>query len=296
MPADIHVRRRGVYGPNEIRFGTVSGPGLYNYGQTTIAQLFVEDPDAFPDISPSLQRVIQSVSDNEGKMEAINTYDNSFLSVGVFQWTAGATTGAGEIAGLLAVVDSYSPGAFNEYFGSEGLGYELNAHGPNDLVYGYLSLNGNRLNNTDKKRVLREHIWAYRFWRASHDQEVRRAEIRLAVSRVNTFYPKPVSARSRFTMADYISSEYGVALVLDEHVNRPGHVPGTLMQGVRDFVASTGKRDPASWNSRDEAAVLRAYIDRRARTNMTDSTRRADRVKAYVTAGALSADRHSFVP
>jgi hypothetical protein len=247
---DIEVRDDKVHGPGGMVFGTLLRLGPYNRGATTIQDFFRDDPAAFPDISPSLQRVIQAVSQNEGRLEAINTYDRAFLSAGILQWTAGVGNEPGELAGLLDTLQR-DPAVLEEYFGRYGLGYELESRDPGALIYGHLTLDGRRLDETTKE-TLRAHLWAYRFWRAAHVPAVRRAQVRLAMSRVGTFCEKPVAGARR--LSDYITSEYGVALLLDQHVNRPVDVPETLMQGVADHVGKTGRNDPAGWTSADERA------------------------------------------
>ncbi|NEI93915.1 hypothetical protein GR248_24255 [Rhizobium leguminosarum] len=291
---DIVVRRGHLYGPQNIRFGKISGPGMVNYGAVTIGDFFKQDPDAFPNVPASLQRVIQAVSENEGRIEAINTYDNSFMSCGVFQWTAGAKGYAGELAGLLGLLSTDSPKSFEEYFGSVGIDVVLNKHDTDELAYGYLKLNGKQLDSAKAKAVLRKHIWAYRFWRAAHDKEVRRAQILLAMQRVGTFYAKPVMHRRGLTVGDYITSEFGVALLLDEHVNRPGHVPRTLLKGVDQYSKKTGRADPSVWTDADERAVLVLYLAERAKTSMTNSKQRAAATRRHVKSGELSDRRDSF--
>ena len=291
---DIKIKGKSVYGPGNLKFGTLSGPGLINYGTTTIDQFFQEDANAFPDVPQSLQRVVRSVSANEGKLEAINTYDNAFLSVGIFQWTAGSGNAEGELAGLLDLLKARSPKTFATYFGDEGLDVEMRALQPHCLRYGYLILNRQRLDTANKKAQLRSHLWAYRFWRACHDTEMRRAQVALAMSRIDTFYTKAIPGRNGRSIKDYISSEYGVALLLDEHVNRPGHVPKVLMAGVDRFVAESKKEDPANWTDRDEAAVLKEYLAERADSGMTASSARAKRTAACAKSGALSIQRGSF--
>jgi len=291
---DIKIKGKSVYGPGNLKFGTLQRLGLFNPGTTTIDQFFQEDPNAFPDVPQSLQRVVRSVSANEGKLEAINTYDNAFLSVGIFQWTAGSTDAAGELAGLLALLKARSPRTFATYFGDGGLDVEMKASPPHCLRYGYLILNGQRLDTANRKGQLRTHLWAYRFWRACHDTEMRRAQLALAMSRIDTFYNKAISGRNGRSVKDYISSEYGVALLLDEHVNRPGHVPKTVMAGVDRFVAESKKEDPAKWTDRDEAAVLTEYLAKRADSGMTDSSARAKRIAACAKSGTLSTQRGSF--
>ncbi|WP_149313362.1 hypothetical protein [Methylobacterium sp. P1-11] len=292
--ADIVIRKGYVYGPNNIKFGKIYKKGLVNYGITSISSFFVQDPQAFPETPQSLQRVIQAVSENEGKIEAINTYDNSFLSVGVFQWTAGAGSDAGELPGLLAEIKTLSPENYETYFGSLGIEIEVNKHSPEQLAYGYIRLNNELLDTSAKKAVLRKPIWAYRFWRAAHDKYVRRAQILHAMGRVNTFYYGDMPHYKNLKISDFITSEYGVALLLDEHVNRPGHVPGTLRKGLDKYVKLSGKADPASWSDEDETTTLAYYLEYRQKTNMTNSKGRADATKRYVKLGKLSDKRGSF--
>jgi hypothetical protein len=294
-PSDIKVKSGSVFGPGGIRFGKTQGPGMFNFGQSSIGDVFKQDPNAFPDTPQSLQRVMQSVSENEGKIEAINTYDNSFLSVGIFQWTAGAEGDPGELAGLLHTLKQRAPQTAKAYFGDHGLEAELTTSGPNKLLYGHLLLNGTKLNTAKRKSVLREHIWSYRFWRAAHDPEVRRAQIALAMARIPVFHHLPIKKGSPLTVAQCVTSEYGVALLLDQHVNRPGHVPGTLNKGIEAFIAKTGKADPKKWTDSDERRVLTLYLEFRAKTSMTNSQKRAQVTKAYVDKGALSDLRGSFL-
>src|SRR5690606_19844095 len=47
--------------------------------------------------SHSEQRVLEATAENEGALDAINTWDNAFLSFGMFQWTAGQAGQPGEL-------------------------------------------------------------------------------------------------------------------------------------------------------------------------------------------------------
>ncbi|MBI2719836.1 MAG: D-alanyl-D-alanine carboxypeptidase family protein [Rhizobiales bacterium] len=205
--SDITVSGSSVLGPGGLVFGKLHKLGLYNGGATSIDQFFSYDPGAFPGVSPSLQRVIRSVSINEGKIEAINTWDNAILSCGIFQWTLAAGGEAGELAGLLELLQQRSPTAFQSYFGSLGLTVAMNASPAGALRRGYLVLNGKKLDNAVAKTQMREHIWAYRFWRAAHDTEVRRAQVALAMSRVGAFFGGAIAAAGGKTFADCITSE-----------------------------------------------------------------------------------------
>ena len=87
-----------------------------------------------------------------------------------------------------------------------------------------------------------------------------------------------------------------MALLLDQHVNRPGNVPSTLAAAVNQFINATGKSDPSVWTDQDEAALLDIYIQRRSTTSMTDSTKRANQIRQAVNSGLASAKRGSFQP
>jgi hypothetical protein len=140
-----------------------------------------------------------------------------------------------------------------------------------------------------EKAQLRDATWAYRFWRAGHDETVRACEAALAASRIGTFLQRPAAGH---TVGDWLTSEYGVALVLDEHVNRPGHVPRTLESAIGDL---SGTIDLSQWGDREEANLIDRYIAARDGTNMTDAANRAIRIGDCVHRGELSDRRGSFV-
>src|SRR5690606_10334256 len=75
-------------------------------------------------LSHSERQVLDATAENEGALDAINTWDNSFLSFGMFQWTAGPADRPGELAALLAVIGESYPDELEHYFGRFGLGIE----------------------------------------------------------------------------------------------------------------------------------------------------------------------------
>lgn len=275
------VVSKAALGPDGQKFASVSGPGFFTIGKTTMdAYLAGAKP---PGVSDSTVRVIRAMCVNEGRLEAINSYDNSFLSIGIFQWTAGAGANPGELARLLADLKAADVAAFQALFGRYGL--DARIAGPTSVT-GAILLDGTELKTAAQKAVLRRVEWAYRFWRAGHHPAMRAAQFALAVSRIGRFRTlatagKPLNA--------WMTSELGIALMLDEHVNRPGHVPGTL----KTAIATVGGGDPAAWTTANERKLIDAYIAAREGT-MTDSSLRAKNIRAFVTRGELSDARGSF--
>jgi hypothetical protein len=263
--------------------------GLFTFGDTTIPSFVAAADGTLNNVSPSRLRVISAVSPNEGKFEAINSWDGNFMSIGIFQWTAGGGGDPGELAGFLHRLRTEASAAFQTYFGSFNL-----VPASTSTNTGHLILNGDRLDTAAKKAVLRSPLWAYRFWRAAHDDDVRACQVRHALGRIDRFYDLPVKPGR--PVRQYLTSELGVSLVLDEHVNRPGHVPGTVAAAVDDLVGGGGNADPTGWTDADEGTLIDLYIQRRNQTNMTDPDKPADNVKKAVAAGLLSAARGSFKP
>ncbi|WP_294537049.1 hypothetical protein [uncultured Rhodoblastus sp.] len=289
--SDIATNGKKVLGPGGVEFGILYKAGLVQYGRTGLAAFFQQDPAAFPGLKPSVVAVMCAVSENEGNIEAINTYDNAFLSCGVYQWTLGADSAAGELANLLSIVKRQTPATFAELFGKYGL--DVPALKTAGLSTGFISLNGKMLDNPSSKLAMRKNIWAYRFWRAAHHPDVRRAQAQLAIARIDAFYKRPIPKLNRPVSA-YVTSQVGVAHLLDEHVNRPGHVPGTLSQAIVKCIASSGKPDPAAWTTADERTMIANYLALREKTNMTASADRAGRISKKVKEGQLSDERSSF--
>jgi hypothetical protein len=292
-PADdashqVTVAAGKAIGPDGKSFAVARGDGFATLGLTTLGS-WLAGGAAAPDLAPSVVRAVRAVSMNEGRLEAINSYDNAFLSFGLLQWTAGPGSDPGELAGLLDLVQRTSAAAFGEYFGRYGLGVQLPSTAASSPATGFLTLSGAPVRMPTEKAQLRDATWAYRFWRAGHDETVRACEAALAASRIGTFLQRPAAGH---TVGDWLTSEYGVALVLDEHVNRPGHVPRTLESAIASL---SGTIDLSQWGDREEANLIDRYIAARDGTNMTDAANRAIRIGDCVHRGELSDRRGSFV-
>jgi hypothetical protein len=293
----FHFVGNKAVAPDGTVFGNKTQNGVSNIGKTSIGDFASANPGAFANLSPSRLRVMSAVSVNEGMLEAINTYDNSFLTFGCFQWTVGAQGDPGELPAMVNRLKQTNPDAFNRLLGQFGLDVASVKSPPGQTPTGFFSLNGAVIKSAaDKQSKLRTLEMAFRFFSAGKDPAMRQVEIEYAASRIDLFYREANHKIRNLFIADFVSSEFGVALLLDEHVNRPGHVPSTLAGAVNQFINAGAKSDPTTWTDQDEANLLNIYIQRRASTTMTDSTSRANRVRQAVTKGLASAKRGSFQP
>ncbi len=234
--------------------------------------------------------LMTAVSENEGNLDAVNTWDNAFLSFGIFQWTAGTGSAKGELAGLLARIRDADGDLFQKHYGQHGLDVAGVGAG---YVTGYLSLFGSALRKADAKEQLREPLWAFRFWRSGRDPAIQALQIKHALSRLDRFYTVEGQRVDGHFISELVTSEDGVGLLLDNHVNRPGYVRGCLQKALR----STGLTRPERWGDGEEKALIDAYLKIRetyGATPMTHAATRAETTRKYVTNGTISARRGSF--
>ena len=89
-------------GSAEVRF-TRHKKGLYFVGKqrTSDFNRNSRQPLAGLGMTDPAINVILAVSENEGNLDAINTWGNAFLSFGIFQWTAGTGVSKGELPALV---------------------------------------------------------------------------------------------------------------------------------------------------------------------------------------------------
>lgn len=294
----ISVEDRVVYAtlltkPEKIFVGRLHRKGLCRIG--------LHDPENFianhhiklreVNLNDSEMNVIFAISENEGNLDAVNTWDNQFMSFGMFQWTAGGAGKPGELPALMKIIKDSHPDNFQHYWGQFGL----------DVIdvgnkSGWLSYRGKKLVSAADKSMLREHIWAYRFARAGADIEVQAAQIRHAVNRIKQIFYVSSSKLNGYSLADLVTSEYGVALLLDNHVNRPGYVYGCMAAALDR--SNLSAEELSRGGDEEEQLVIKNYLDVRetyGKHPMTDARQRASVTRGYVVDGIISASRGSLV-
>lgn len=241
-------------------------------------------------ITKSELNVMIAVAENEGSLDAINTWDNAFLSFGMFQWTAGTGAGKGELPALLARIKGEDRDLFDKYCGQHGLDVVDITPGN---VRGYFSLRGTKIRSAAAKEQLRLAPWAFYFWRAGQDPAVQAIEIKHALGRLDQFYSTESYKVGEHLVSDLVTSEYGVGLLLDNHVNRPAYVKSCLAKALNQ----TGLSDPKDWGDDEERALIEAYLKIRVtygNSPMTDAEKRARVTRKYLTNGTISDRRGSF--
>jgi hypothetical protein len=276
-------------GMTEVRF-TQFKKGVFYTGNQKAGDVVNRNKEALRvlGLTDSALNVMLAVSENEGNLDAINTWDNSFMTFGMFQWTVGAGADPGELAALLQKIKTADPVVFKMYYGQYGLDIE-----PVNAISGYFILENKVVKLPADKERLRSIEWAFRFWKSGQDPLVQSVQIQHALSRINSFYRANNYKVKGYYLADLIKSEYGVGLLLDNHVNRPGY----LRSCVETAFMGVNLGDPAGWGTKEEMRLLEAYLKVRTvygEAPMTDADKRAVVTKKYLEKGIISAERGSF--
>ena len=210
------------------------------------------------------------------------------MTFGMFQWTAGAGNNKGELPALLKKIKTANTDLFFEYYGQ----YGLDVINVND-VYGYFTLDGKKLSTSADKEQLRSFEWVFYFWKSGQDKLVNSIQIQHALSRLNSFYRNDNVKVNGHFISDLVTSEYGVGLLLDNHVNRPAYVKHCIEKAMNQ----TNLKKPQNWDTAEERKLITAYLKIRetyGRSPMTDANRRAKVTKKYLDQGTISDTRGSF--
>ena len=279
--------------PEKVFVGRLHRKGLCRVGLQEPETYIVNHREQLrqTSLTESEVNVILAVAENLENLDAVNTWDDQFISFGMYRWTAAGPDKPGELAALMQIVKERYPDNFQHYWAQFGL--DVVDVG---LKTGWLSYRGKKLVSAADKAVLREHIWACRFARAGADIEIQAAQIQHAVNRINQFYFVKSSQLDGYALADLITSEYGVALLLDNHVNRPGYVRGCLAQALDR--ANLSAAELAAAGDLQEQLVLKNYLEIResyGKHPMVDARQRANVIRGYVVDGIIIMTRGSFV-
>lgn len=258
-------------------------------------------------VTASEQRVISRMSDNEGRLDSVQAYDSEIATLGAMQKTINSA-GTGELPKQVWDFRQADPQGYRSLFADRGWTVERVGKGNTASDFAMrLTVDGRTMTPTQTEAYIKDRANP-EHWNKALDplldagrnpafqaQQIRdfasRLDTAMAVVPRGAGYSRPASA--------YITSEQGAALVLDQHVNRPGRVAGSLGAALDRFHAANpaAPRDPARWTAEQRATyeplIVTAYQSQRIGSGMTHPV---DRHAHIVGEGTrLSASPGSFV-
>lgn len=281
-------------GSRQIQFRKHQPLGVSTPGFNSLVTFVEQNKDRLVelDLTYSALQVMEAIAKNEGRMDAINSYDRGVLSIGTYQWTLGRDDKAGELPALLKKFRDQFPDSFRRHFAPLGIDVSQDTN----TTYGFLTLNNFAVNTPQAKEQFRDPAWGFRFWRALQEPDFQAVQVEHALDRLKNFYWKPSYAVFGSLLSTVITSAYGVALLLDNHVNRPAWIKPCVELAMQQ----TGLSNPSTFTDQNERDLIQAYLNVRhtytdgSITPMSKSLIRAQAIYADVAAGKLSEARGSF--
>lgn len=180
------------------------------------------------------QNIWTSITESEGTLQALNTWDTAFLSVGPVQQTAGRGEAKGELQGALHTLEANAPDVYWHHFGRFGL-RPVEASIVGGAKKAHFKLRGTVLNTAEEKTQLQQFKWPHRFKEAMQDPTVRYWIMREGFRRLERMRDRtlvltvePPSRDERISfharIGDLFRRDLMQALLLDWHVNYPAEV------------------------------------------------------------------------
>lgn len=268
--------------------------GIFRPGSQITETFIIENQDLLEGLKISRSEInaLLATSENEGNLDAVNTWDNCFMSFGMFQWTLGAGNDPGELPALIKLIKEKYPEAFQQYCGQFGVDISEDTN----ATYGFLMHRNNKVDTPAEKQFFRSNIVAYRFVAAGMDKRICAVQILHAINRFDLFYFKKSDKLGGHVLFDLFSSEYAAALFLDNHVNRPGYLLPCVAKAIQN--SSISIEQLKNGGEKEERKVLNEYLHIResyGNSPMTDAKNRAAVTKRYLDSGKISASKGSFI-
>lgn len=270
------------------RYGSVYGP-VY-WGTMKLADYkhwdeLIKDKK----VTQEEKDILVGMSENEGKLDSVQSYDSEILTVGAMQKTVNPQ-GKGEFPIQVKEFKEKYPAKYKELF--EDCGWTVE----NDTMY-YKDPNDSaatKITGSALKTKIREGFKESEFKKklkcaplepiakASQDKDFQAKQVADFIDRLkNKVLPIKPSGYS-YALSAFLKSKLGKATALDHHINRPGYVKTDFGKALDTFFAAnpTVSKNPGEWGDKHaeyEKTILDDYgVNRRG----TDMKGRYNKMKA----------------
>lgn len=265
-------------------YSTVSyGKKVVQYGPSYSGSLGLKDYNGWDalvssgEVTVNERDILVAMSENEGNLDALQSYDSEILSVGAMQKTINSQ-GSGELPQQVYEFKLAHPDLYEVLF--LNCGWEVRAQGRVQYLY-YEGVTGSELKKILRKGFTQEAKESGRkafskplaaFSNAIVSDEFLAKQVTDFVRRLRAVLAMSPSGYSAYAIADYLKSKVGRAAVLDQHVNRPAYVRRDFGAALKKYIALNPhvSESPSEWGERHaayESALLEVYASLREMTH-----------------------------
>jgi hypothetical protein len=223
------------------------------------------------------KEILVGMSENEGNLDAVQSYDSEIVTVGAMQKTINPS-GYGEFPTQMAEFKGKNEDKFKALF--ENCGWTVKNEGGKWRVY------YNNLTGADLKAKIRDGFKKDNFGKkvecrpleplinAANDIAFQEKQIFDFIDRLKNKVLVIVPKNHVKQISAYVKSKLGKAVVLDHHVNRPGYVKDDFGAALDRFYSKhpTVSKNPADWGANHdsyEKEIIEDYGKKRRGTDMS---------------------------
>lgn len=220
------------------------------------------------------KRVLIAVAKNEGKMDSVQNYDRAVMTAGGMQWTI-LKGGRGLLADMISKFKDSDPDKYKELFADAG----WTVDGEKDPVLSYKGKTGEELQDylcqKGTPKHVREALGALN--KAGKDPVFQRHQVltfndylvkMLGKERPYKRYIRTkegikVLKKYNYPFGDYITSEHGTAVMLDQYVNSPTNLNCNFGDALNTFFENHPGLDqnPNNWPSDQRGSYEKEILD-----------------------------------
>ena len=240
------------------------------------------------------KNILIAMSENEGNLDAVQSYDSEVLSAGAMQKTV-KSTGRGEFSKQLAKFRDKHPKLYITH--AMNCGWKVVGKDSDATIYYSNSLltYGNDITGEELKAIIRKDCNVKNYGKSTYNKplaaivklislkEFQELQVLDFIDRLHEAENKKLIINGKnFAIKDFVTTKFGRALILDQSVNRPNNVSTNFKTALDNFFADHPKvnKDPTTWKTNHvmyENTLLEYYRD--ARVQMTDNIKRFNNLK-----------------
>ncbi|WP_239396981.1 hypothetical protein [Aggregatibacter aphrophilus] len=229
-------------------------------------------------ITQDEKSILLAMSENEGNMDAVHSYDSEILTAGAMQKTINSS-GEGELPIQMFKFKQQHPSLFDKYF--KCCGWDVDYVNNKYIAY-YNGMTGTRL-----KQFLRNECSVDNYGKVVPNkavaifaeavivEEYQDLQIEDFIDRLNNKALVKKPKGYSYQIVNYVKSNLGKATVLDHDVNRPGYVGEDFAEALNYFYRNHPNisKDPSTWGEKHkdyEREIIEYYGNHRRGTDMVN--------------------------
>ncbi|WND07858.1 hypothetical protein [Klebsiella pasteurii] len=247
-------------------------------------------------ITADEKTILIAMSENEGNLDAVQSYDSEVITAGAMQKTVKnerGREGKGELSTQLAKFRDSHPDLYEKY--SVGCGWSVEGTGTSAIIYcsDNVLTQGNKITSSELKIVLRKGCSESNFGSTVHNKplaalvkilklpEYLDIQVLDFIERLHAAEENIVTSYGK-KIKDFVKSNFGRAVVLDHSVNRPTYVVPDFQKAIENFHVNNPaiSLDPQTWGIESVTNENKLLEEYKLTRRMTDSSARFNSLKA----------------